>query len=832
MKTLWANLDSQHDNQDNQDTSNNQIDQLHVLESIARLQTSPLSARLGLSLAVLSHRLDMTRAVFQNPDAPPIPYEYMSFVNLVRVASILSTVHVTDGRLLGALTVGIAGGELDALRPDALVDLLKSMAGINWQGTKNDKARITAAALRNRRHLDAAAAVGLLHLLTRAASGSQRGRAEDIRVVSDIVDAFMDELGMKELGMAAKAYGRLLVDEGAVSQADTVDNARKRSYDVELTHDAEFTVKELARAMLDRIAGQAVVCVENTDASDPKDVVRLIQAFQTAEMKPEGLLDVLDVWADKRLAAMNASGISLAMAHFARVGEASPRLLKTAVKVAEANVEGLTASDASRLMWAFAHLQYDPGNVLRRKGMRVLERYGQTMSDRELANLFWGLVRLEEYPSLRERENIAAALWRAPGKVSGQSAALLLWSFASSQDTIGYQESNALDSGGLQLTDDCFEESMHRLGMDVCADMGSVDSQSVSMTAWSLGVLKIKHTEFAACLDTLGDKLQAFEPQHVANLVWGLAKSTSRPSTKFLLDVADVLSGRMRLYSPQELFNVCWGFATMEFPSQGVAAETLGELRARGSEFGGLELSGISWALSRMLKRSDDPSIAEGCSMVIQKQLTKHVGELEPSQVAMAIAGIGRLVSLSGTAGVPKIVDAELITEMVVSFSAAFGGTSQPTISSVNTLLEGLALCRKSSASLAAHRTLDAALRDGDNLSRCLSRAQFWEVCDLCYYMSRNDMPLAKRVLVDINATVATERVTPRGAIMLLDAMHRCSVYPPMIVDKTTNKLSALSPNYRLGEEWLMTLRHVLREDTQLNERVHFDHAVWNERIL
>jgi hypothetical protein len=604
--------------------------------------------------------------------------------------------------------------------------------------------------------------------------------------------------------------------------------------------------------MLDRIAGQAAACV---DGADPKDLVRLIQAFQLAGLKPEGLLDVLDVWADKRLAAMNASGIGLAMAHFARVGEASPRLLKTAVEVAEANVERLTASDASRLLWAFAHLQYDPGQVLRRKGVQVLAGTGvcgdinvngTSMSDRELANLFWGLVRLEEYPSVEERASIAAALVRAPGKVSGQSAALLLWSFASCQEaSLGHRSDtradrrtrrkaegdNAFEFGGF----DGFEKSMYRLGLDLCADVRSVDSQSISMTGWSLGVLKIKHPEFAACLDTLGDTLQTFEPQHVANLVWGLAKSGSRPSQEFMLDVADALSGQMRLYSPQEVFNVCWGFATMGFASQTVAAETLAELKARGSEFGGLELSGISWALGRMLKRSSDPSIAEQSRRVIQEHLSKRVGELEPSQVAMAVAGLGRLSARHGDDddddGDDDDDDEALVSDLVDVFCASFRGKAFPSISSVNTLLEGLALRRQTPGS-PARGALEAALRDEDVLSRCLMRAQFWEICDLCYYMSQNDMPLAKRVLLDIDAAIAAEPVTPRGAIMLLEAMRRCAVYPPVVLDKATSKISALSPNYRLGEEWLAILRGALREDEQLGRRVRFEHGQWNERML
>jgi len=847
VRALWASLDSDSSRLDDIDSSRilEAIDSLHEKTSSRHNENdavAPISARLGLSLATAVHRLGMTRAVFlSSRHGLSIPYRRMSFVELVRMASMLSAASVTEVALLDALSVGIGRGALDGLRADLLVVLLQSLVGVNWQGTRAEKGRVTAAAVRSRVHLDAGDAVGLLHVLTRDAGkaggrrwrgASEMGAGEDILAASDLVGGLMGRMGMKELGLAAKAYGRLLEhSEGDTVPGDDIDEDLVR-------------VRGHARGMLDRIAGQAAACV---DGADPKDLVRLIQAFQLAGLKPEGLLDVLDVWADKRLAAMNASGISLAMAHFARVGEASPRLLKTAVEVAEANVERLTASDASRLLWAFAHLQYDPGQVLRRKGVQVLAGTGTgtgvcedidvdtSMSDRELANLFWGLVRLEEYPSVEERGNIAAALVRAPGKVSGQSAALLLWSFASSQEAFGHRSGTRADRRTRRKGDafefggfDGFEKSMYRLGLDLCADVRSVDSQSISMTAWSLGVLKIKHPEFAACLDTLGDTLQTFEPQHVSNLVWGLAKSGSRPSQEFMLDVSDALSGQMCLYSPQEVFNVCWGFATMGFASQTVAAETLAELEARGSEFGGLELSGISWALGRMLKRSSDPSIAKQSRRVIQEHLSKRVGELEPSQVAMAVAGLGRLSARHGDGDDD---DEALVSDLVDVFCASFRGKAFPSISSVNTLLEGLALRRRTPGS-PARGALEAALRDEDVLSRCLMRAQFWEICDLCYYMSQNDMPLAKRVLLDIDAAIAAEPVTPRGAIMLLEAMRRCAVYPPMVLDKATSKISALSPNYRLGDEWLAILRGALREDEQLGRRVRFEHGQWNERML
>ena len=274
----------------------------------------------------------------------------------------------------------------------------------------------------------------------------------------------------------------------------------------------------------------------------------------------------------------------------------------------------------------------------------------------------------------------------------------------------------------------------------------------------------------------------------------------------------------------------------MGFSSQAVAAETLVELKTRGSEFGGLELSGIAWALSRMLSGAKDPSIAQQCGIILQMLLVKHVQGLEPSQVAMAVAGVARLSTT---------VDAGLIANLVDAFCASFDGKIPPKTSSLNTLLEALALLQDpagndvsghlpgaSAQAAEAVHAVEAALRVGDRLNECLTRAQFWEVCDLCYYMGQNDMPLAQRVLVDhLEGAIGTERLTPRGAIMLLKTMHRCAVYPPVTLDKTTSKIAALSPNYKLGDEWLAILRDLLNEDDQIAQRITFHHDAWDDRI-
>jgi len=66
---------------------------------------------------------------------------------------------------------------------------------------------------------------------------------------------------------------------------------------------------------------------------------------------------------------------------------------------------------------------------------------------------------------------------------------------------------------------------------------------------------------------------------------------------------------------------------------------------------------------------------------------------------------------------------------------------------------------------------------------------------------------------------------------MLLKTMHRVDVYPTVALDKTTTKIAALSPNYNLGDEWLVILRHLLDEDERISQRITFYHDAWDDRI-
>jgi hypothetical protein len=291
------------------------------------------------------------------------------------------------------------------------------------------------------------------------------------------------------------------------------------------------------------------------------------------------------------------------------------------------------------------------------------------------------------------------------------------------------------------------------------------------------------------------------------------------------------LSGRLNIYSPQELFNVCWSFATMRILVPKVVTEATIELQNRVTEFHGLELTGMTWALSKILiecsKRDsslkETPIMAKNIASIVQRELQKHIEVLEVSQLAMAIVGLARLHEVNSK----LVINDQLITASVEKFTNVVKD-AKVTVNSVNTILEGLLMLERPlpdhlMGALQNHITADV-----------LRNALFWEVCDLCYHLNQSKMhSLAKTILQYIDEQVSNgERVTPRASIMLLQTMVQCNCFPSEILQRTTAKLSSLSPNYRISDKWIRVLaktRPLLPMDAQILLTFH---PTWEERLI
>ena len=262
-----------------------------------------------------------------------------------------------------------------------------------------------------------------------------------------------------------------------------------------------------------------------------------------------------------------------------------------------------------------------------------------------------------------------------------------------------------------------------------------------------------------------------------------------------------------------------------------VVMEATIELQNRVTEFHALELTGMTWALSKILvecsKRDtsleNSTAVAKNIASIVQRELQKHIELLEVSQLAMAIVGLARLHEVNNK----LIINDQLIIAAIEKFSKVVQDTKF-TVNSVNTILEGLLMLERPLPdylmdTLQEHITTDV-----------LQNAVFWEVCDLCYYLNQSKMhSLATNILQYIDEQISNgERVTPRASIMLLQTMVQCNCFPSETLQRITAKLSSLSPNYRISDKWIRVLantRPLLPLDAQILLTFH---PSWEERLI
>ena len=257
------------------------------------------------------------------------------------------------------------------------------------------------------------------------------------------------------------------------------------------------------------------------------------------------------------------------------------------------------------------------------------------------------------------------------------------------------------------------------------------------------------------------------------------------------------------------------------------------ELKLRSNEFDGLEFAGMIWSLSRLL---DPPKNMESMHnledllqaavtvlSVVEKELPKHINHLESTQFAMATLGLGRLSMLA-----EKPISSNLASILSSRFAEVIVGHDPMSIASLNATLEGMKrmnLLIPEGHSPAFLRLISA---------RHLSNAMLWELCDLAFNLSEARLITPARTVLNFIDRVAIEkeRLTPRGAIMLLCIMHACNEFPENIVCRATTKLNTLSPKYQLNEKWITRLSEVrilLPGKIQVMLTMHED---WEQQIF
>lgn len=424
---------------------------------------------------------------------------------------------------------------------------------------------------------------------------ARHGHIDDIILTScmPMIQSMIPHCTMRELADISRTYTITTITTNTstittILQSDHTIGQREVSINIQAATDdvasktkkmMHSNIKKQKKILFEAIAARAAQCV--TDAS-LQNITSVITAFHRLNLQPEALLDVVEAWADRRLASLPPRALSHALANFARLGNQTPRLLETAARCVRAQVREMNGEDLGRIVWAFARLDYHPGELILDHAVHALQGCPQKYSDRIIANLLWALTRFNFVFKDDDMRRIAANLTPIAGSYSGQSAALVVWSVAT-----WYQHSmqSSQHDNSLRNADDTRTKNRRstitplltnttanitpatppfaspswtasqpassnrkrRARIDVSIvimvqhmvdvvqrDFSALDPQSISLTAWSLGTLGIRHDVFVqqVCQECrYEERLVHFEPQSISNVVWGLAKILTTTTT-------------------------------------------------------------------------------------------------------------------------------------------------------------------------------------------------------------------------------------------------------------------------------------------------------------
>lgn len=609
--------------------------------------------------------------------------------------------------------------------------------------------------------------------------------------------------------------------------------------------------------ILDEIAVRAARCV---DGAKPEDVSQVISAFHRLEVEPnKHLLTVVESWADRRLSALTPHALTLALARFARMGTRSPRLLGTAASCVEGcltrsldnETSAINPEELAKIVWAFARLDFYPGDVVMSSAMRVLEQKAHTLPDIAASNLLWAVTRFFRDGACDgcsysiDPNTVANTLLPVARLYSGQSAALVLWSLATITSSL---KSSSIDEKTL------FKVVKTFLGA-VVNDMDSIDAHSISIATWAMGTLRFrKHSSFVEAVNLAimqgHPDLSTYDSHHLSNLIWGIAKSGLSLNQTVLSVLSETCVPRLDEFSPSELFPLCWGFATMGYSDPSFIIACVTHFKARKDEFGGLELTGMLWSLAKL---SDDTiwetkqDVIDACLRIASTQLARKSHLLQPSQVGMSVWAVGTLCS---NYACPVINRDAFAAVSITSYRLVLDHLPALDPVSVSSVAEGLCHIEDhQKGQFAGNLMIEEIKGRVYHELRCkvtspsfLGSMKPWEYGALAmhlascldgrYISAGSALDLGVKELLSYSrGEVLAAKAAPGSAVQLLVAMTICKCYPRGAYAAICKRLETLSPSYNLGKANLRLLCGAIERLKEQNMPVPRLSTVWLGRI-
>ncbi|KAK9861764.1 hypothetical protein WJX84_008936 [Apatococcus fuscideae] len=272
------------------------------------------------------------------------------------------------------------------------------------------------------------------------------------------------------------------------------------------------------------------------------------------------------------------------------------------------NLATTTARNLANVIWAFAKMEYDPGETLLQAIADELAKKAMDCNPQNVANSIWALGVLGFHPGDADLEKLAEA---AKAKLEGfvpQNISNTLLGFAK----LGWAEQSLMQA--------LVEISIKKLS--------DFTPQALSNTAWSCSKLQVYCKELIkAIAQEAAKKLSEFNAQNIANLIWAfanLAQSEDRSMLLPLLDgAARAAEKEMNSFSPQNAANTIWAFAKLEHPvpslMQGIAAHAERCI----NDYQPQSVANLVWALAT-LQNEPSPSFLEAVAGHFESNLKDY----------------------------------------------------------------------------------------------------------------------------------------------------------------------------------------------------------------
>eukprot|EP00929_Paragymnodinium_shiwhaense_P018247 TRINITY_DN12847_c0_g4_i1.p1 TRINITY_DN12847_c0_g4~~TRINITY_DN12847_c0_g4_i1.p1 ORF type:complete len:1172 (+),score=175.39 TRINITY_DN12847_c0_g4_i1:62-3517(+) len=386
----------------------------------------------------------------------------------------------------------------------------------------------------------------------------------------------------------------------------------------------------------------------------PRRIADRAAAFAKDRELDQSMWRALLVEADRSAAAGGFSPVDLAKLSWAiaaaRLAAEQSRLERFAT-LAKPSLRTLGSRDLTNFAWALSKCRAGAADFFDEVMAQAMQKMA-AFGARDISSFAWALA---SSPSKRECTPVVALLVRrAQSKLdefSAQGLANLAWALAS------------LDCANADVAGAAFVGHLLR---QCSAKLREFNSQNLANLLWAMAKLEAADTRLMRQVLIQATGASALlKPQEVSSLLWACGSLVHKPADDSFVVLAEYVQAKLAGFSSQHIANIVWSIAKLEDGKHNGKSEeserietllgTLAEGAAgRQGSFKPQELSSMSWAFSALQYSRDETLLAMLC-----KNAVLLLGQHSAQGLSTLARSLVRL-SQEGTAERDKVSDCVL----------------------------------------------------------------------------------------------------------------------------------------------------------------------------